>query len=78
LDHRALNVDVGIHQTRADEPARQVHDLAGAIVAKTKYAPIVDANVCRMDLAGKDIDQLGILEHQVSRFFTPGDSDQLV
>ena len=70
-------MDVGIYETGADRPAAQIHDLVGFVLAKADHFPVIDGNVGGMDLAGKDIHQPGILEHQVGWFFAPGDSDGL-
>ena len=61
LKHRALQVDVGVHQAGADEPASQIYHLAGLVLAKTHHAPFIDANVGGVNFAGEDIDQLCVL-----------------
>jgi hypothetical protein len=67
---------VGIDETGAQQPAANVYDLVGLVFAKAYHLPLVDRDVCFVDLAREHIDQLCIPENEIGRFFSPRDRDQ--
>ena len=70
-------MDVGVDEARTDIATGQIeYHLGPVALTETDDVPVGDRDIRRINLAGEDIHQPSVPQHQVGRLIATGQSDQ--
>ena len=61
----AFQMDVSVHEPRADVASPQIDDVRAAVPADTDDRPVMDGHVGVDDFVGQDIDDASVRKHQI-------------
>ena len=74
-DHRAFDVKMPVDQTRGEIRAVEIDHLFRFVIAESDDAAVIHRDVRFVNLAAQDVDELGVLEEQLGRFFAARDAE---